>query len=81
MAGRVYTLQSRSTGGYYCGQISDLERRLAQHNDPADQLSKTTKRQRGPWALVWAVPVETGSEAVILERRIKRHRMPSQRSM
>mgnify|MGYP005853662621 CR=1 FL=1 len=37
----VYILQSQSTGRYYCGQSTDVERRLRQHNDPDYSLSKT----------------------------------------
>jgi proteic killer suppression protein len=40
----VYILQSKSTGRFYCGQTTDVDRRLRQHNDPQYYLSKTTKR-------------------------------------
>jgi putative endonuclease len=68
----VYILQSRSTGRHYCGQTRDLPARLAQHNDPTNDLAKTTKRFQGPWKLVWSEQVATGSEAVQLGRRIKK---------
>ena len=68
----VYILQSQSTSRYYCGQTRDLSVRVAQHNDPANDLTKTTKRFQGPWRLVWSKYVATGSEAMRLERRIKK---------
>ena len=68
----VYILRSESMGRYYCGQTSNLAKRLAQHNDPEDRLTLTTKRFAGPWALVWSRGCPTRSEAMRLERAIKR---------
>jgi putative endonuclease len=68
----VYILQSQSTGRYYCGQTRDLAARVAQHNDPTNDLAKTTKRFQGPWKLVWSKQVANGSESVRLERKIKK---------
>jgi predicted GIY-YIG superfamily endonuclease len=34
MAFWVYTLQSEVSGLHYCGQTTDVERRLRQHDDP-----------------------------------------------
>ena len=68
----VYILQSENTGRYYCGQTSNIDRRLQQHNDPAYQLSKTTKRFEGPWRLVWVQECLDRSEATKLERLVKK---------
>jgi putative endonuclease len=68
----VYIHQSKSSGRFYCGQTADLQVRLSQHNDPDNNLSKTTKRFAGPWKLVWSQKVDSGSESVKLERRIKK---------
>jgi putative endonuclease len=68
----VYILQSESSGRYYCGQTRDLKKRVLQHNDPINDLSKTTKRFKGPWKLVWSKKVASASESIILERRIKK---------
>ncbi len=67
----VYILRSTSTGSLYCGQTSDLETRLTQHNDPANRLSLTTKRRRGPWVMVWNQPHPTRAAAMARERTIK----------
>jgi len=68
----VYIIQSESSGRYYCGQTSDLQRRLRQHNDPEYRLSKTTKRFQGPWELLWSKELETRGEAMKLEKSIKK---------
>jgi putative endonuclease len=68
----VYIIQSETSGRYYCGQSRDIDRRLRQHNDPHYRLSKTTKHFAGPWKLVWSQQCEGGSEATLLERRIKK---------
>jgi len=49
----VYIIQSESSGRYYCGQSSNVQQRLRQHNDPEYRLSKTTKHFAGPWKLIW----------------------------
>jgi len=67
----VYILQSETTGRYYCGQTTDLARRLRQHNDPTHRTTLTTKRFKGPWRLSWSHECATRSEAIRLERSIK----------
>ncbi|MBM4340061.1 MAG: GIY-YIG nuclease family protein [Deltaproteobacteria bacterium] len=71
----VYILQSEATNRYYCGQTSNLGRRVTQHNDPAYHLSKTTKYFEGPWKLVWFQECSDRIEATRLERRIKQRGM------
>jgi putative endonuclease len=68
----VYILQSESSGRYYCGQTSDIDRRIRQHNDPEYDFSKTTKRFAGPWRLVKAIRCDDRSQATRLERSIKK---------
>lgn len=67
----VYILRSQADGRYYCGQTSDLDRRLRQHNDPEYSVSKTTKRFQGPWEMVWSRELESRSEAMKMEKAIK----------
>jgi len=69
---RVYILQSKTTGRYYCGHTDDLDRRLRQHNDPDYHGSKTTKRFEGPWVVVWSQEGESRGKAMVLERQIKK---------
>jgi len=68
----VYILQSESSGRYYCGQTSNVDQRLRQHNDPEYRLSRTTGNFKGPWALVWSRQYNTRGEAMNLERQIKK---------
>ncbi|MFP4517136.1 MAG: GIY-YIG nuclease family protein [Desulfovibrionales bacterium] len=68
----VYILRSASCGRHYCGQTDDLEKRLAQHNDPAHELTRTTKRFPGPCQLLWSTTLGSRTEAITLERRIKK---------
>jgi putative endonuclease len=68
----VYILQSDQSGLFYCGQTSDLEKRLNQHNDPLNRFTKTTSRYPGPWKLIAKFPCETRTEALRLERKIKK---------
>lgn len=67
----TYILQSDSTGRYYIGSTDNLDRRLAQHNDPDYKVSKTTKRFKGPWKLVYAGPFQTRAKAMAREKQIK----------
>jgi putative endonuclease len=75
MGFNVYILQSESTGRYYCGQTNDLDRRIREHNDPASYSAKTTKRFLGPWRLIWSKSFDSRSEAMMLERSIKKRGM------
>ncbi|MCP4715752.1 MAG: GIY-YIG nuclease family protein [Deltaproteobacteria bacterium] len=67
----IYILQSQSTGRFYIGSTDNLQRRVAQHNDPDYRGSKTTKRFTGPWVIVHSESFATRSEAVRRERQIK----------
>ena len=67
----TYILQSESTGRYYVGSTDNLDRRVAQHNDPDYKGSKTTKRFKGPWKLVYTESSQTRAEAMSREREIK----------
>jgi putative endonuclease len=68
----VYILQSQTNGRFYCGYSDDPERRLRQHNDPNYRLSRTTKVIQGPWEIVWLTKCETRSDAMGLEKRVKK---------
>ena len=67
----VYILISATTGKLYCGQTSDLGRRVDQHNDQHHTYTKTTKHFAGPWKLLWSTSCPDRGEAIRLERKIK----------
>ena len=66
----VYVLENEA-GGFYVGQTDDLDRRVAEHNEPAPADGKYTLKN-GPWRLVWREPHSTRSSAMQRERQIKR---------
>ena len=55
-----------------CGaHRDDLQKRVAQHNDPKYTLTTFTKKHRGPWKLVYFEMFETRAVAMKREREIK----------
>jgi putative endonuclease len=66
----VYVLQNPD-GKLYIGQTDDLQRRLLQHNDPAHTLTRTTKRFRGPWKVIYAEELLSRSAALDREKALK----------
>jgi len=67
----VYVLQSQSTRKIYIGQTVDLRNRIRQHNDPRCKLTLHTKRNPGPWKLVYKEEYHTRSEAMRREKQLK----------
>ncbi|MFW6414478.1 MAG: GIY-YIG nuclease family protein [Verrucomicrobiota bacterium] len=55
----------------YIGQTNDLTHRFAQHNDPADHLTRHTKKYPGPWRLVHAESLDTRTDALRREKQLK----------
>ena len=58
----------------YIGQTDDLTKRHYQHNEPANDLSKHTKRYPGPWRLIHAESLPTRSDALRREQALKSSR-------
>ena len=68
----VYLLCSLSTGNFYLGWTTDVQRRLEQHNAGESRAT----RARGPWQLVACEAHPTLQAAKDRERMLKRrHRM------
>jgi len=67
----VYILKSETTGRIYIGHTSDLERRLREHNDPKLGKCRYTRKQKGPWRLVYSEEMQSRSEAMMRERFLK----------
>ncbi len=65
----VYVLENPQ-GRFYVGQTDDLDRRLAEHNDPSRGKSRHTAKH-GPWRLAWWEEHPDRSSAVRRERQIK----------
>ena len=66
----VYVIRNPD-GKQYIGQTDRLAWRLAQHNDPAHTLTRTTKRFPGPWVLVYREELPTRPEALAREKALK----------
>ena len=64
----TYIIFSASSNRYYVGSSQDVGERLRRHNV---NHSKSTKG-KGPWLLVKSFEFETRSEAILLERKIKK---------
>jgi len=64
----VYILYSETILRYYVGQTANIESRLLRHNNG---YVKSTKRGL-PWKLIYKIEVNSRSEALILERKIKK---------
>ncbi len=63
----VYILLSRTKLRYYVGQTQDFEKRFKRHNKGNVSSTKSGL----PWELIKLIELESRSEAMILEKRIK----------
>ena len=64
----VYIIFSESIQQFYCGQTNNILFRIQQHN-----LGETVSNKHGiPWILIGYIKVETRSDAMKLERQIKK---------
>jgi putative endonuclease len=66
----VYVLRNPA-GKIYIGQTDNVPHRLYQHNDSTHTLTRTTKRFRGPWQLVYSEAVTSRSAALSREKALK----------
>ena len=67
MGYHVYILKSLGDGSFYIGQTNNLESRLQRHNAGLEKYTKTKR----PWEILWSIEVETRSEAMRLEKKLK----------
>jgi len=66
----VYIIYSEKLYQFYCGQSNNINFRLKQHNN-----GETFSNKHGmPWTLIGYLKVSTRSEALILERKIKKRK-------
>jgi len=63
----VYILFSKSCQKFYTGQTQNLDNRLIEHNTGESKSLKSCI----PWQLIWKTQVETRTEAMNLEMKIK----------
>lgn len=67
----VYVIKSGSSGKIYIGQTNDLSKRIYEHNDPDYRLTKYTKRNRGPWVIVYSENYNCRIDALRREKQLK----------
>ncbi|MEQ8424349.1 MAG: GIY-YIG nuclease family protein [Cyclobacteriaceae bacterium] len=63
----VYVLRSLKDDSFYIGQTNNLGTRLARHNSGTEKYTRT----KAPWEIMWSVELESRSEAMRLERKLK----------
>ena len=63
----VYVLISLSTDKLYIGHTNNVERRLTEHN----KGKSISTRNRGPWKLIGYITLDSRSEAMRIEKRLK----------
>ncbi len=64
----VYILYSEVSSRYYVGQTADIKKRLKRHNSKKVRSTKSGV----PWRIVLQLETSTRSEAMILEKKIKK---------
>jgi putative endonuclease len=64
----VYILHSEEFDTYYIGQTADVKERLKRHNNGEVNSTKPYK----PWKPVLSIDKPTRSEAMALEKKIKK---------
>ncbi len=67
----AYVIESETTGKRYIGHSADLDRRLREHNDPTVGRARYTRKQQGPWRLVYSEQLATRAEAMAREKFLK----------
>ena len=63
----VYILISQSNSQFYIGQTQDLSARIILYN--ANKVPST--KNRGPWSIYFSIRVESRSQAIMLEKKLK----------
>ena len=51
----------------YIGQTSDLNERLTRHKTGNSRFTKG----KGPWKMIFSIKLESRSEAILLEQKLK----------
>lgn len=65
----VYAIKNKNK--IYIGQTVNLERRLKQHNQQIENLSKYTKKFPGNWKLFYKEKLNSRKEAIRREKQLK----------
>jgi putative endonuclease len=63
----VYIIQSQKDGSYYVGYTTNIDSRIAKHNQGGSIFTKT----RRPYLLVYSMSFNSKSEALQFELKVK----------
>jgi putative endonuclease len=69
----AYMIKSESSGRHYYGHTSDLKDRMNSHNSSQNRFT----RGKGPWIFIGFIACSSKSEAVKIERMLKKMKNPS----
>jgi len=68
----TYVIQSLKTGKIYIGQTRDINKRIKRHNQELKvKTTAYTKKNQGPWRLVYKKSFKTREEAIKREKELK----------
>lgn len=68
----VYIIENKEKAKKYTGQTSDLNKRLARHNnDLPNKSSSFSSKNKGKWEYIYIEEFETRQQAIIRERELK----------
>jgi putative endonuclease len=71
----VYVIESQANGKIYIGQTGNLERRLKRHNQELPtKKSSYTRKNKGPWKVIYIEEFKTRSDAIKREKQLKTSR-------
>ncbi len=70
----VYVVESESSNKIYIGSTNNLERRIIEHNDIRQNKSHFTRKNAGPWIVVYKEKLNDKRSALKRERELKSFR-------
>ncbi len=71
----VYVLRSQITGKIYIGHTSNFDKRLKRHNQELpSKLTSYTRKNKGPWKLVYKEEYRIRKEAMKREKELKSYK-------
>ena len=70
----VYALRSQSSDKIYIGSTNNLERRITEHNRLQQNIAHFTRKNAGPWIIVYKEKLSDKSSALKREKELKSFR-------
>ncbi len=70
----VYAIKSQSSNKIYIGSTNNLERRIVEHNDFQQSKLHFTRKNAGPWIIVYKEECNDKYSALKREKELKSFR-------